>query len=170
MYLGLFPLADTLQAAISITIADVAIDPSGGSPTYRIYQGDSLIASGVGTLSQMDTGSITGATNASPIEITSSAHGLQTGNVVTVTNVGGNTAANGTFSITRTGANTFTLTGTTGSGAYTSGGNWHVTGLYLLSFDVLSASGFEIGKTYQVRIDFVNSSNEYCKMAYFAVT
>lgn len=69
------------------------------------------------------TTAITGATNASPIEITAVSHGLTSNTYVTVQGVGGNTAANGdTWLITRTGANTFTLTGSTGNGAYTSGG------------------------------------------------
>ena len=67
---------------------------------------------------------ITGATNASPIVITSAAHRLETGHVVEITGVGGNTAANGTWTITRVGANTFSLNGSTGNGAYTSGGTW----------------------------------------------
>jgi hypothetical protein len=65
---------------------------------------------------------ITGATNASPIQITIANHGLGTGETVVVASVGGNTAANGTWVITVTGANTFTLNGPTGNGAYTSGG------------------------------------------------
>jgi hypothetical protein len=68
------------------------------------------------------TGSITAATNATPIAITIPNHGLQTNWKVTITGVLGNTAANGTFVITRTGANTFTLNTSVGNGAYTSGG------------------------------------------------
>ena len=65
---------------------------------------------------------ITGATNTSPIQITVANHGLGTGETVVVASVGGNTAAIGTWVITVTGANTFTLNGSTGNGAYTSGG------------------------------------------------
>lgn len=65
---------------------------------------------------------ITGATNASPIVITSATHGYSTGDIVTVAGVGGNTAANGIFAVTNTGTNTFSLDGSTGNGAYTSGG------------------------------------------------
>jgi hypothetical protein len=72
------------------------------------------------------SGSITGATNASPIVVASTAHGLVTGNQVTVTGVGGNTAANGTFSVTRVDADHFSLDGSAGNGAYTSGGTWKV--------------------------------------------
>lgn len=65
---------------------------------------------------------VTGATNASPIVVTTAAHGLSTGDVVTIASVGGNTNANGTFRITVVSSTTFQLDGTTGNGAYTSGG------------------------------------------------
>jgi hypothetical protein len=70
------------------------------------------------------TGVVGGATNATPISISDTAHGLSTGDVVTITGVGGNTAANGTFGIVRTDADNFTLNGSVGNGAYTSGGTW----------------------------------------------
>jgi hypothetical protein len=69
-------------------------------------------------------GSVTAATNATPIQITSNSHGLVTGDVVAVRNVGGNTAANGVFAITKVDNNNYTLDGSVGSGAYTSGGTW----------------------------------------------
>jgi len=65
---------------------------------------------------------ITGATNANPIEITSASHGYVTGDVVTVASVGGNTNANGTWIVTKTGTNTYTLNGSNGNATYTSGG------------------------------------------------
>lgn len=67
--------------------------------------------------------SVTAATNAGPIQITTSTnHNLTTGDTVTITGVLGNTAANGTFVITVINPTAFTLNGSTGSGAYTSGG------------------------------------------------
>lgn len=65
---------------------------------------------------------VTGATNASPVVITSTGHGLSTGHRVAISQVGGNTAANGNWTITVVDANTFSLNGSTGNGAYTSGG------------------------------------------------
>ena len=63
------------------------------------------------------------ASNTPPISITTaSPHGLQTGVQVTITGVVGNTGANGVFNITVTGPATFTLNGSTGNGAWTSGG------------------------------------------------
>lgn len=69
------------------------------------------------------TRTINAASNATPIAITTSApHTYLTGAKIDVYNVGGNTAANGTWTITVTGASTFTLNGSVGNSAYTSGG------------------------------------------------
>lgn len=65
---------------------------------------------------------ITGATNASPISITATSHGRSEDDKVLITGVAGNTAANGTWQIAYVDANTFTLDGSTGNAAYTSGG------------------------------------------------
>src|SRR5262249_41677648 len=64
--------------------------------------------------------SITGATNATPISITCVGHGFSTGDLVVISNVGGNTNANGEYAITVVNSNTFTLNGTSGNGTYTS--------------------------------------------------
>ncbi len=69
---------------------------------------------------------ITGASNASPIVVTSTAHGLSPGTTVTIVGVLGNTAANGTFTVSKIDANRFSLNGSTGNGAYTSGGTFRV--------------------------------------------
>lgn len=70
--------------------------------------------------------SITNATNATPIVCTTpgAGHGLKTGDNISVISVGGNTAANGFWSVTVTDANHFSLDGSVGSGAYTSGGSF----------------------------------------------
>jgi hypothetical protein len=65
---------------------------------------------------------VTGATNATPIVITTAAHGLATGDVVTIASVGGNTNANSTFKVTVLSTTTFSLDGSSGNAAYTSGG------------------------------------------------
>lgn len=54
--------------------------------------------------------SVTGATNATPIVVTSTAHGYVAGDVVIIKGVTGNTNANGKFVIANTTANTFELT------------------------------------------------------------
>lgn len=65
---------------------------------------------------------ITGATNATPIVITANGHGLSTGENVFITGVVGNTAANGSFVVTKLSDNTFSLDDSVGNGARTSGG------------------------------------------------
>ena len=63
------------------------------------------------------------ASNASPIEVwTNTSHGLTTGDTVVIQGVTGNTAANGTWTITVTASNKFTLTGSTGNGSYITDG------------------------------------------------
>ena len=70
-------------------------------------------------------GNVSGATNATPIVITTSAaHGLATGDLVTIASVSGNTAANGTWAITVLTTTTFKLDMSVGNAAYTSGGTW----------------------------------------------
>lgn len=85
-------------------------------------------AAGIGTWLQTTSasGSVTNATNATPIVITTSAaHGLSIGDIITVASVGGNTGANGTFTVSAVGSTTTaTLLNSAGTGAYTSGGTW----------------------------------------------
>lgn len=82
---------------------------------------------GDGTLSAVKVGVITNATQTNPCEITSNGHTLSTGDIVTIDGVVGMTELNGnTYTITVTGANTFTLDGedATGFMAYISDGEW----------------------------------------------
>lgn len=81
------------------------------------------VANVAGAVSGLVQGVVTGATNASPIVITCTAHGLSTGQPATLSGVQGNTNANGTWTITRLSANTFSLNGSTGNAAYTGGGS-----------------------------------------------
>jgi hypothetical protein len=71
---------------------------------------------------ESEVGTIIGATNASPIVVTITAHGYETDDQALIAGVLGNTAANGNWTITVLTADTFSLTGSTGNGAYTSGG------------------------------------------------
>jgi len=72
-------------------------------------------------------GTITGASNATPIVITCADHGFRTNERVSITGVVGNTAANNTegnpyWVVTRLNSSTFSLNGSSGSGSYQSGG------------------------------------------------
>jgi len=67
---------------------------------------------------------VSGATNATPIVLTTAAHGIPVGDVdvMTVSGVGGNTGANGTWIVQSLSTTTVRLRGSVGNGAYTSGG------------------------------------------------
>lgn len=106
---------------------------SGGATAARIAPGDTIrisktpdpvsIGNGQWTLNTQASGgfpatkSISAATNASPIEITTSAaHGYSTGDVIQVIGQMGNRAANGAWVITYVDATKFTLNDSVGSG------------------------------------------------------
>ena len=70
------------------------------------------------------SGSVLSASNATPIAIGSLDHGLATNDTVVVVDVEGNTAANGSFTVTKVDANNFTLNSSVGNGSYSQGGTW----------------------------------------------
>jgi len=152
-FLGFVSLSSQLKAAVLVKNSSDSPVNADATPTYRVYGPSGLMTGGAGSLSQKDTGSVTGATNASPIVITSAGHNLTTGTKVTITGVLGNTAANGTFSITVVSSNTFSLDGSTGNGAYTSGGTWNVSGLYDFAYTPTAGNGFAAGTSYQVLVN-----------------
>lgn len=168
--LGTVELGETLTAAFVASAGDdVPADPTA-LPAYRVY-GEAAVplTNGTGSASKLDTGTVTGATNATPIVVTSASHGLQTGTPVVVSGVLGNTAANGDFTVIRINANTFSLTGSSGNGPYTSGGTWHVAGLYRLSIDAIAGDGYEAGKTYHVHVSWILDSVAYAAVFSFKV-
>lgn len=65
---------------------------------------------------------VTGATDASPIVLAATAHGLSDGDMVVVSGTLGNLSANGFWQVEAPTANTLTLLGSDGSGTYASGG------------------------------------------------
>ncbi|MDE3038942.1 MAG: hypothetical protein KGJ21_10910, partial [Pseudomonadota bacterium] len=70
---------------------------------------------------------ISGASNATPIVITATAHGFAGGDIVYISGIGGNLAANGYWLVASATANSFAITdlagnNVVGSGNYTSGG------------------------------------------------
>lgn len=71
------------------------------------------------------SGTITNATNASPIVVTSTGHGLNTGDYIFASGVGGNTGLNnGAWWVTKVDANSFSCNFSVGTGAFSSNGSW----------------------------------------------
>jgi uncharacterized delta-60 repeat protein len=83
-------------------------------------------------------GSISGATNGTPITIqTATPHGLISGELVTISGVGGDTAANGIWTITVVDSTHFILNNSVGNGVYTANtGTWNVTDTKAWNFAV----------------------------------
>jgi hypothetical protein len=168
MFVGLPQLEATLVGSLLVVNTSNTPINADALPTYRVYGPDGLVVTG--TTSLKDTGSVDNATNATPIVITSSAHGLVTGARVTVASVGGNTAANGTFAVTKVDNGSFSLDTSVGNGSYTSGGTWNVTGLYSYSITVQGVDGFEVGESYQVLFSYDISSTATGQLHSFVVT
>jgi len=104
--------------SITLTLYDVASNAIINSRDAQDVNG----ANG-GTYA-FSNASITDASNADPIVITSNAHGLSSKDVVNVSGVLGIPNANGSFPITKVDANSFSLDRSAANGTYTSGGTW----------------------------------------------
>jgi hypothetical protein len=116
------------HAGAHATSSDKMLDYKGlGGTIERIHFQGRPTPTGVDAFAESIGATITGATNANPIVITSAGHGLSTGNQVAIRECLGNTAANGTWTVTRLTADTFSLDGSTGNGTYTTSphaGTW----------------------------------------------
>lgn len=109
----------SLSGLLPYSIHDVFMDYNAGTPVLATLPWTAGA-----------TGPVAGATNATPIVITDVAHGLTSDDIVSISGVGGNTAANGEFRVTVLTADTFSLqtlagANVAGSGVYTSGGTWY---------------------------------------------
>ncbi|MDZ4685792.1 MAG: choice-of-anchor D domain-containing protein, partial [Planctomycetaceae bacterium] len=122
---------DNIEMAVHPTTGRLYVVISLRSQPRGIFYTNSG-ASGSPTWTEMDVPvlplapavALTNASNATPIVITATNHGLVTDNYVVISGVTGNTAANGSFQITRIDANSFSLNGSAGNGAYAGGGTW----------------------------------------------
>lgn len=150
-FAGFADAGDDVVLFVLTAEAGAPVDPDA-APTFRLFGRDGAVAGGTGTCAPAESGAVTGATNATPVAVTSAAHGLPTGAYVTVSGVGGNTAANGDWFVTSTGANTFTLDDSVGNGAYTSGGAWKSLGLWTATLTGAVLSALEPGQTYTVLV------------------
>lgn len=100
-----------------VTVTETLQDSGGSSAVGRL-----LIQNPPFLSPQGSAVAITGATNASPIVVAQVGHGFSTDWTIYITGAAGNTAANGTWVITRVDDDHYSLNGSTGNGAWTSGG------------------------------------------------
>jgi hypothetical protein len=125
-----------------------------------------------GSFAFRDSKTVTGCANngSGLIRVTSTAHGLQTGDAVTISGIGGTTEANASWpQVTVINANTYDLVGSSFSHTFTSNGTAVVTGLYYTSITASAANGFERGKTFSVVASYQVSSSTYGQEFVFGV-
>lgn len=125
-----------LQTTLTPTATSVVVGTSTGLVTPTVIQiRDEIIKVSSESAGTITVWSVSGiqvddCTNASPIVVTTNTdHNLTGAERVTITGVGGNTACNvSNAPIVRVGAQTFSLTGTTGTGAFSSTGTLSANG------------------------------------------
>lgn len=115
---GLQYLLDVMRGTVTQTLnaSNTFVGVGSSATAFALGQTDLQAAVAGAT-------AITAATNASPIQVTAAAHGRTTGDSVTITGALGNTATNGSWSVTVLDVNNLTLNGSTGNGTWTSGGS-----------------------------------------------
>lgn len=170
MFLGF--VDEGVAASLLVQISDdndAPVEPDA-APTFKVYGPNGLVTGGTGSLASFEGGTITGATNASPIVLASSnANLVSTGQSVTITSVGGNTNANGTFLATAVDATHFSLQGSSGNAAYTSGGTWKTTGLYALAIAGGLLAALQAGTTYTATVTYQVSGDTKTRQFTFSV-
>lgn len=121
-----------LHSRWAIVRLDTFIDAKNMSGTIITY-----LCNGLGPAAK----SITGVTNSGGLfRVTSNAHGYNEGDYVSITGVGGATAANGDWKIINVATNTFDLANSTASGSYTSGGSARRYATWLWAHSAFSAA------------------------------
>ena len=150
MFLGFVPIETTLPLVVLAKGPGNTPVNLDSLPWYRCYGPSGLMPLGTGTLGYKDSKSISSASAAAPIVVASASHGLTTGNYVTVSGSQGLAGLNGTFQVSVVDGDHFSLNGSSGTGSYTGGGVWNVTGLYGGSLLVGAASGYGPGGVYAV--------------------
>ena len=110
--------AENPPVSLSSAITKALVTQSYSTGVVTTY-----VANAAGAVLGCSNLAVTGATNATPIKITTaSSHGLSTNNFATIAGVQGNTSANGTWLITVNSPTQFSLVGSVGNANYTSGG------------------------------------------------
>ena len=135
-----------ISAPVNITISGGG---SGSSATRYLVTAVDLDTGEESIAGTGSTGSITAITNSnSACTVTSTAHGLATGQIIDITDVGGMTEVNGNrYLVAYDTANTFVLRDLAGNnidssgfGTYTSGGTWTEYGVTVTGHATLSPS------------------------------
>lgn len=151
------------------TLSSTGVNSSRLNPgdTIRVMASPDPTSIGIATWTSsvtQNTRNITSSTNATPININSSAHGYVTGDTVVINSHTINTNANGTWIITRVDANNFTLNGSTGNGAGGATGNVRLINNAVVTLasspilNIASHGNRGQGRTAWINVDGTNNS------------
>lgn len=173
-FLGMFSLADTL--AVTIVTKTGALVPTNSTavPSYIIYDAalaNGKMANGSGSASYRHSFTMTGAADngGGLVRVTKAAHGLTTGQRVTISGTAGATGVDGTHIVTVISSSTFDLVGSTFGGVWTSGGVVNVTGAYAISHTLNSGDGYQSSSTYFMLVSYTISAVVYTECLSFTV-
>jgi hypothetical protein len=120
---------DDLLNSVGSTANNEITVGSNGAGRYRVSYSNSIKNAGAASkeflivpgIELASAKAITGTTLATPIVVTSTAHGLKNGDMVTISGCTGNTAANGDWVVTNKADNTFELYDLSGTAAIGAG-------------------------------------------------
>lgn len=153
MYLGMTALEGTVTFLHQQADADGSPADAASLPVGRVYGPNGYLPDAAVAVALADSKAVTGAAlNTGVVRLTVVGHGLVTGQRVVVASVGGITGANGTFLVSVVDADHFDLTGSSATGAYTSGGTVHSAGFYSVSVAAAATAGFDAGENYDIRL------------------
>ena len=169
MFQGFVQLENSIEIAILVRNSSLVPVNADALPTYRVYGPAGLMPAGTGTAAFRDSKAVSAATAAAPIVVNSTGHGLTTGTRVTVAGGVGLSGLNGTTTVTVVDADHFSLDGTTGTGTYTGGATWNVTGYYTVTVTAAAADGYAAGQSYAVLAVGTVSSAGWAVVESFAV-
>jgi hypothetical protein len=154
-------LSTTGGLAVPFSVGNAQIAVGDGTTTPTTADADLSATAGVSVASVVD------ASNTLPISLTTAAaHGLTSGRVVVISGVGGNLAANGTFEVSVTSGTVLLLIGSSGSGAYTSGGTVQPINKYRQVTNAVGTgviTGNEIA--FKATVDYANANHAWNEWA-----
>lgn len=169
MFIGFTDEGQQAVLYVDTATADgVPVNPDA-APRWRVFGQSGPIAPAAGVALAVQAGAVTGATNATPVVVTSAAHGLVSGSTVRVVGVLGNTGANGSFTVTVLSADTFSLGGSAGTGAYTSGGSWNLVALWRVVLAGAAVAALGAGQTYTLVVTWAVGGSPLVRRYTFGV-
>ncbi len=171
-YYGDVQLSETLYAFFQVVDANGTPIDADATPSVKVYDGNGLVQ-GPLTPTFAESVAITSVSNPNGTNcvVTSTAHGLQAGQRVTITGVVGHAlSVNSSFNVVSVvNGNSFTINLTGNNGAAGTGGSWHTSGFYKVQIDATTGNGYEAGIVYTAYASYLVSAAAKARIDTFNV-